>query len=231
MRRRRWRAARSSGRAGGRRSARRGYVPRANADWPGWCLLAFVRDAAVRAAFLKYSAGLVRVVARVQVHGDVVGQRAGFVRQAVQGRGEQRGVVSVGAGQDTAQWNAALHRHARAFQALFRGGPGNARHLAASGTWDLVSEAEQQPARRTQADRGATRLAAARQFYAREGHLNAPRKQVEEMAGEGEVGGWLGGGGWTTRRRAGRLPAGRPRGTRCPRHALGGRPTRQAVAR
>ncbi|MER5927301.1 DEAD/DEAH box helicase [Streptomyces mirabilis] len=74
-----------------------------------------------------------------------------------------------------------------------------------------ADEAEQQPARRTQADRWATHLAAARQFHAREGHLNAPRKHIEEMAAEdGEItavrlGGWLD----NTRRRAGRLPAAR----------------------
>ncbi|MFE4999260.1 Helicase associated domain protein [Streptomyces mirabilis] len=76
---------------------------------------------------------------------------------------------------------------------------------------ESVSEAEQQPARRTQADRWATHLAAARQFHAREGHLRVPRKHVEEMAGEGgevtavRLGGWLD----NTRRRAGRLPAAR----------------------
>ena len=81
-------------------------------------LLALVRDAAVQAAFVEQGAGLVRVVAGVQMHGDVVGQRLQVV-QAVQGRGEQRGVVAVGTGQDTAQWNAVPVRHARAFQALF----------------------------------------------------------------------------------------------------------------
>ncbi|MCX5355923.1 DEAD/DEAH box helicase [Streptomyces mirabilis] len=76
---------------------------------------------------------------------------------------------------------------------------------------ESVSEAEQTPARRTQADRWATHLAAARQFHAREGHLNAPRKHIEEMAGEGgevtavRLGGWLD----NTRRRADRLPAAR----------------------
>ncbi len=73
------------------------------------------------------------VVAGVQVDGDVVGQRSEVV-QAVQGRREQRGAVSVGPGQDAAQCNAITVRHTRAFQALFaavdRGTPG---HLAASG--------------------------------------------------------------------------------------------------
>jgi hypothetical protein len=68
------------------------------------------------------------------VHGDVVGQRTQAV-QTVQGRGEQWGVVAVGTGQDTTQWNAVPVRHARAFQPLFaavdRGTPG---HLAASGS-------------------------------------------------------------------------------------------------
>ncbi|WP_331719022.1 Helicase associated domain protein (plasmid) [Streptomyces sp. NBC_00289] len=66
---------------------------------------------------------------------------------------------------------------------------------------------ELQPVRKTQADRWATHLAAARQFHAREGHLRVPRKHVEEVTGEdGEVvglrlGGWLD----NTRRRAARL--------------------------
>lgn len=37
--------------------------------------------------------------------------------------------------------------------------------------------------RRSQADRWATHLAAARQFHAREGHLRVARKHVEELAG------------------------------------------------
>jgi Predicted helicase len=68
-------------------------------------------------------------------------------------------------------------------------------------------EASAQPARRTQTDRWATHLAAARQFHAREGHLHVGRKHVEEIAGEGgevaslRLGGWLD----NTRRRAAKL--------------------------
>ncbi len=36
-------------------------------------------------------------------------------------------------------------------------------------------------ARRTQGDRWAANLAAARQFHAREGHLTVPRKHVETI--------------------------------------------------
>ncbi|WP_369244460.1 helicase associated domain-containing protein [Streptomyces sp. R41] len=70
-----------------------------------------------------------------------------------------------------------------------------------------ADEAEQQPARRTQAGRWATHLAAARQFHTCEGHLRVARKHVEEMAAEdGEItavrlGGWLD----NTRRRADKL--------------------------
>ncbi|MCX4580820.1 helicase associated domain-containing protein [Streptomyces sp. NBC_01571] len=46
-----------------------------------------------------------------------------------------------------------------------------------------AGEAEQPPARRTQADRWAGHLAVARQFHAREGHLNVPRKHVEDVGG------------------------------------------------
>ncbi|MCX5009157.1 Helicase associated domain protein [Streptomyces sp. NBC_00638] len=69
-----------------------------------------------------------------------------------------------------------------------------------------VDEAEL-PVKRTQADRWAIHLAAARQFHTREGHLRVPRKHVEELAGEdGEsasvrLGGWMD----NTRRRAGKL--------------------------
>ncbi|MGQ4347503.1 helicase associated domain-containing protein [Streptomyces sp. SAS_275] len=74
---------------------------------------------------------------------------------------------------------------------------------------DPAVEGELQPARKTQADRWATHLAAAHQFHAREGHLRVPRKHVEEIAGEdGEVAG-LRLGGWldNTRRRADKLSA------------------------
>lgn len=57
-------------------------------------LLPLVRNASVQAAFVERSAGPVRVAADVQVHADVVGQRPEVV-QTVQGRGEQRGAVTV----------------------------------------------------------------------------------------------------------------------------------------
>ncbi|MCX4411484.1 Helicase associated domain protein [Streptomyces sp. NBC_01764] len=68
-------------------------------------------------------------------------------------------------------------------------------------------EATAQPTPRTQADRWATHLTAARQFHDREGHLRVGRKHVEEIAGEGgevvglRLGGWLD----NTRRRADKL--------------------------
>ncbi|WP_234048665.1 helicase associated domain-containing protein [Streptomyces liliifuscus] len=56
------------------------------------------------------------------------------------------------------------------------------------------------PVRRSQDERWATHLAAARRFHTREGHLNAGRKHVERMEDGTEVklGGWLD----NTRRRA-----------------------------
>jgi hypothetical protein len=42
---------------------------------------------------------------------------------------------------------------------------------------------ERPPAPRTQADKWAANMAAARQFYAREGHFQVPRKHVEEVDG------------------------------------------------
>ncbi|MFD9659776.1 DEAD/DEAH box helicase [Streptomyces mirabilis] len=67
---------------------------------------------------------------------------------------------------------------------------------------EAAGEAEQPPARRTQADRWAGHLAAARQFHAREGHLNVPRKHVEDVGGVPvKLGGFLD----NTRRRAARL--------------------------
>lgn len=65
-----------------------------------------------------------------------------------------------------------------------------------------AGEAEQPPARRTQADRWAGHLAAARQFHAREGHLNVPRKHVEDVGGvPAKLGGFLD----NSRRRAAKL--------------------------
>jgi hypothetical protein len=46
-----------------------------------------------------------------------------------------------------------------------------------------ADEAEQPTARRTQADRWAGHLGAARQFHAHEGHLSVPRKHVEDVGG------------------------------------------------
>ncbi|WP_393096782.1 helicase associated domain-containing protein [Streptomyces sp. LN325] len=58
------------------------------------------------------------------------------------------------------------------------------------------------PVRRTQDDRWAANLAAARQFHAREGHLRVPRKAVEDIAGEQiKLGAFLD----NTRRRAAKL--------------------------
>ncbi|MCX4419371.1 helicase associated domain-containing protein [Streptomyces mirabilis] len=55
-----------------------------------------------------------------------------------------------------------------------------------------AGEAEQPPARRTQADRWAGHLSAARQFHAREGHLKVPRKHVEDVSGvPAKLGGFL----------------------------------------
>ncbi|MFJ6509686.1 Helicase associated domain protein [Streptomyces sp. NPDC091879] len=65
-----------------------------------------------------------------------------------------------------------------------------------------AGEGELQPVRKSQADRWATHLAAARQFYAREGHLRPPRKHVELVEGEEtKLGAFLD----NTRRRAGKL--------------------------
>ncbi|MGW6262869.1 Helicase associated domain protein [Streptomyces sp. NPDC055085] len=58
------------------------------------------------------------------------------------------------------------------------------------------------PVRRTQSDRWAVNVAAARQFHAREGHLRVPRKAVEDVDGEQiKLGAFLD----NTRRRASKL--------------------------
>jgi hypothetical protein len=60
------------------------------------------------------------------------------------------------------------------------------------------------PVPRSQRDRWATNLAAARQFYAREGHLRPARKHIELVNGEEiKLGAFLD----NTRRRAARLSA------------------------
>ncbi|MFF2385701.1 helicase associated domain-containing protein [Streptomyces sp. NPDC058108] len=58
------------------------------------------------------------------------------------------------------------------------------------------------PVRRTQDDRWAANIAAARQYHTREGHLRVPRKAVEDVAGEQiKLGAFLD----NTRRRAAKL--------------------------
>ncbi|MET9971525.1 helicase associated domain-containing protein [Streptomyces sp. NPDC006356] len=60
------------------------------------------------------------------------------------------------------------------------------------------------PARRSQSDRWAANLAAARQFHAREGHLRPARKHIEIVDGEEiKLGSFLD----NIRRRAAKLPA------------------------
>ncbi|MFI0242221.1 helicase associated domain-containing protein [Streptomyces sp. NPDC016845] len=44
-----------------------------------------------------------------------------------------------------------------------------------------AAETEERPVKRTQEDKWLLNLAAARQFHARQGHLNVPRKHVEEL--------------------------------------------------
>ncbi|MHC6630319.1 helicase associated domain-containing protein, partial [Streptomyces globosus] len=57
---------------------------------------------------------------------------------------------------------------------------------------------DEKPKRRTQADKWAMHYEAARQFYAREGHLQVPRKHVERIVGEDQeerehkLGAWIG---------------------------------------
>ncbi len=62
-----------------------------------------------------------------------------------------------------------------------------------------AAEGEKPPPRRTQADKWAMNYEAARQFYAREGHLQVPRKHVERIVGgegqeerEHKLGAWIG---------------------------------------
>jgi hypothetical protein len=81
-------------------------------------LLALVRDLAGQPTFSERFAGLTRVVAGIQVHGDLVRKGAELVKQ-VKGGGQQGRVVTVGAGQDPAQGTAvALDEH-RPLHALF----------------------------------------------------------------------------------------------------------------
>ncbi|WP_327722143.1 helicase associated domain-containing protein [Streptomyces sp. NBC_00490] len=69
---------------------------------------------------------------------------------------------------------------------------------------DPEAETVAVPVRRSQSDRWATNLAAARQLHAREGHLQPARKHVELVDGEEiRLGSFLD----NTRRRAAKLPA------------------------
>ncbi|WP_444968425.1 Helicase associated domain protein [Streptomyces umbrinus] len=107
-----------------------------------------------------------------------------------------RGKVIV-QGEDLGAWAAAQHT---GWDRLL---PAQQWLLANALGIEPADETEQPPARRTQADRWATHLAAARQFHTREGHLHAGRKHVEQMEDGTEVklGGWLD----NTRRRAAKL--------------------------
>lgn len=65
---------------------------------------------------------------------------------------------------------------------------------------------DERPVKRTQADKWALNMEAARQFHAREGHLNVPRKHLEQMDGdEARVGVRLGMFIDNARRRANKL--------------------------
>ncbi|WP_275477340.1 helicase associated domain-containing protein [Streptomyces roseifaciens] len=50
------------------------------------------------------------------------------------------------------------------------------------------AEADERPVKRTQEDKWALNLRAARQFHTREGHLNVPRKHVEHLAEDAPAG-------------------------------------------
>ncbi|MGV4988713.1 helicase associated domain-containing protein [Streptomyces sp. NRAIS4] len=61
-----------------------------------------------------------------------------------------------------------------------------------------AAEDEKPPPHRTQADKWATNYEAAKQFFARDGHLRVPRKHIERIAGEDQeerklrLGAWIG---------------------------------------
>ncbi|MCW7989080.1 hypothetical protein XF35_28495 [Streptomyces platensis subsp. clarensis] len=61
-----------------------------------------------------------------------------------------------------------------------------------------AAEDEKPKPRTSQADKWAANLAAARQFYEREGHLRVPRKHIERIVGEDQeerelrLGAWIG---------------------------------------
>ena len=74
--------------------------------------------------------------------------------------------------------------------------------------------------KRTQADKWALNMEAARQFHAREGHLNVPRKHLEQMDGD-EAGVKLGMFVDNARRRADKLTAERHEALSALGHALG----------
>ncbi|WP_406472568.1 Helicase associated domain protein [Streptomyces platensis] len=66
-----------------------------------------------------------------------------------------------------------------------------------------ASEDEKPPPRRTQADKWTANLAAARQFYEREGHLRVPRKHIERIVvGEDQEERELRLGAWTSNQRS-----------------------------
>lgn len=58
--------------------------------------------------------------------------------------------------------------------------------LVSSGLGLEAAGAEERPVRRTQGDKWAQNIAAARQFHAREGHLTVPRKHIERLDDGGD---------------------------------------------
>ncbi|WP_411152981.1 Helicase associated domain protein [Streptomyces sp. A30] len=102
-------------------------------------------------------------------------------------------------GEDLGAWAAAQRLGWEKLSPAQQWLVGSALGLEAAG-------AEERPVRRTQADKWAQNIAAARQFHAREGHLTPPRKHIERLDDDGaEVEVKLGSFLDNARRRADRL--------------------------
>ncbi|GAA2271524.1 hypothetical protein GCM10010430_66730 [Kitasatospora cystarginea] len=75
------------------------------------------RDLTAQLPLVEHGTGLVRVVAGVEVDGDLVGQRPKSLQEIESWRQERR-VVAVGAGQDAAERDAVAIGHPGPFHAL-----------------------------------------------------------------------------------------------------------------